>query len=140
MSSHLPGDVHASIGFPGSATVDFSPPYVDDAPPYSVPFRPPFPPQQGDFNTRADLAYPGVYPGGYSGYAIGQSFGSPDPNKSTASIKSELGAGDAGEKPAKSAATGAFPGKDGKYEDITDVLKSDEVQTFKKLRWGVPPV
>jgi hypothetical protein len=44
--------------------------------------------------------------------------------------------GAAEEAPAKSTATGAYVDKNGKYMDVADLLKSKEVQTFKKLKWG----
>ena len=43
-------------------------------------------------------------------------------------------------KAPKSAETGAYPDKTGKFKDVMDLLDSDEVKTFKKLRWGGGPV
>jgi hypothetical protein len=40
----------------------------------------------------------------------------------------------------KSTATGAYKDKTGVFKDVNDLLESEEVKTFKKLRWGGAPV
>ena len=39
----------------------------------------------------------------------------------------------------KSTETGAYKNKDGAFKDVMDLLDSDEVKTFKVLRWGGEP-
>ncbi len=40
----------------------------------------------------------------------------------------------------KTKETGAYPDKEGRHKDVLDLLDSDEVKTFGKLKWGGAPV
>ncbi len=79
------------------------------------------------YQANASLSYPTWPENAYAGAAVRTAGG-------------HFGAPAADPPPEKSAKTGAYANKDGVFEDIKDVMESEEVKTFKKLRWGAGPV
>ena len=74
---------------------------------------------------------------------MGKAFGSVSGSTYFQSTRSLLHSPKAKEAEApkeKSTDTGAYKNKDGAFKDVMDLLDSDEVKTFKKLRWGGAPV